>query len=103
MASPNTHRRNAQLAPLKITEHVITRALPGPRTAPGEFRVLLAQSVRLHNERLAREHAARDAGRDIPISGAGRRRAKSHRNRGLCLKQVATVTGRCTEPAADGR
>lgn len=99
MASPNTHRRNAQLAPLKVTEHVITRATPGARTAPGEFRALLAQSIHLSNKRRAEQHADRATGHTIPISGPERRRAKAHRNRGLCVEPV-TATRRCTQPAA---
>jgi hypothetical protein len=73
---------------------------PGPYMAPGEYAGLLRDWSRLSNTKRIQTSRARNAGRDIPTSGAVRRRAKQHRNRGLCLERGAD--GRCMLAAADG-
>jgi hypothetical protein len=73
---------------------------PQPYMADGEYAELLRDWSRLTNGKRIQASRARNATRDIPTSGAARRRAKQHRNRGLCLERNAS--GRCMLAAADG-
>jgi hypothetical protein len=72
---------------------------PQPYAADGEHADMLRAWARTTNVRRMQESRARNA-RDIPTSGPGRRRAKQHRNRGLCLERVAGAK-RCRRDAAD--
>ena len=73
---------------------------PQPYMTDGEYAGLLRGWSRLSNGKRIQASRARNVGRDIPTSGAARRRAKQHRNRGLCLERNAS--GRCTLAAAEG-
>lgn len=96
----------AQLRPdineLKLTPVVLVSLddAPMPYAADGEYAGMLRAWARTTNARRLQAGRARNAGRDIPTSGSGRRRAKAHRNRGLCLERGAD--GRCTYAAVDG-
>jgi hypothetical protein len=57
-----------------------------PWAADGEYAGLLRAWSRTTNVRNMRALQARNAGRDIPTSGPGGRRAKAIRNRGYDLK-----------------
>lgn len=97
MASPNTLALRARMDALQPTQ-VFVEADPTPRTAnAGDFaRGQRLRSLRA-NLRRGTDLANTNARRDIPTSGPGRRRAKAHRNRGLCL---ASENGeRCCENA----
>lgn len=95
--------RAAQLRPdindLHVTRIVLVSQddAPMPYAADGEHAAMLRAWARTTNVRRLQDSQARNAGRDIPTSGAGRRRAKAHRNRGLCLERVAD--GRCAAAA----
>jgi hypothetical protein len=99
--------RAAELRPdindLRVTEVVLVA--PEDATQPymtdGEYALLLRQWSRQSNAKRVNASRARNASRDIPTSGAERRRAKNHRQRGLCLEHVAATT-RCTHQAVDG-
>lgn len=86
MASPNTLARNAAHA------HLVVSAIPvGPEpqqkwALPGEYKELLAQSIRIHNRKRADEHRSRQLGRAIPTSGPGRRRAKALRDKAAAVE-----------------
>lgn len=101
MASPNTLARNARYAALKPSRDVLVRELPAARTARGLYKQLLTQAARLHNQRNARERVNRNGVRAIPTSGPGRRRAKRHRQQGLCIALVG-VGLLCPDAAATG-
>lgn len=58
----------------------------------GQFAATLAMEGLLKKRERAREHAAKQAGRDIPTSGSGRRRAKAKRNQGQCLAMLSDGT-----------
>jgi hypothetical protein len=73
---------------------------PQPYAADGEHADMLRAQSRDANAKRMQESRARNA-RDIPTSGPGRRRAKQHRNRGLCLERVAGGK-RCAHDAVDG-
>lgn len=73
---------------------------PQPYAADGEHAAMLRARARTANVKRMQESRARNA-RDIPTSGPERRRAKQHRNQGLCLEHVAG-TKRCTHDAVDG-
>ena len=66
----------------------------------GQFAAQLAVEGQLRKRQRAREHTANQAGRGIPTSGPGRRRAKAHRNAGLCMEH--TAEGLCREHAFTG-
>ena len=65
----------------RVTVLVAPEDAPQPYAADGEYKELLAQSIRLFNKRQADTRRARNVGRAIPTSGSGRRRAKAVRNR----------------------
>lgn len=82
------------------------KAHPGPHNGESSYgtdRYRMGQ--RLHSLLKAAVTARREEARaaldqrPIPVSGAGRRRAKAHRNRGLC---VLPGGGRCGEWATIG-
>ncbi len=87
----------------RVTVLVAPEDAQQPYMAPGEYAALLRDWSRLTNTKRIQASRARNAGRDIPTSGAARRRAKAHRNRGLCLERNSN--GRCTHTAtgATGR
>jgi len=93
--------RAAQLRPDINYLHVRVEHLDVERTPksalPGEFAAMLRSYGRLKNGELAKASKARNQGRDIPTSGQARRRAKAHRNAGLCMKHGAD--GYCPAPA----
>lgn len=102
MASPNTLARNASLAHLKVTEQLVTPAVRGRRTAPGEYKELLKMAGRVRRQHRARERAGRGgAAREIPTSGPGRRRAKAHLRQGLCMARLDAAL--CREQAEQDR
>lgn len=86
MASPNTLARNAAFAHLTVSA-IPVGPEPKPKWAlPGEYKELLAQSIRIHHRKHADEHRARQLGRAIPTSGPGRRRAKALRNKAAAVE-----------------
>lgn len=98
MASPNTLALRAQMAALQPAVWRINRPQTPPSALKGEFPRMLRESGRIDR---AKRRAARAAAQTpIPTSGPGRRRAKTHRNRGLCLEPVGDT--RCTETALHG-
>ena len=98
--------RAAQLRPDVNKLHVTTVVLVAPEDATqpymadGEYALLLRDWSRLSNRKRIQASRDRNADRDIPTSGAARRRAKQHRDRGLCLERRSD--GRCRLAAADG-
>ena len=94
--------RAAELRPdfneLHVTPIVLVSGddAPQPYAADGEHAAMLRARARTANVKRMQDSRARNA-RDIPTSGPERRRAKAHRNQGLCLKR--TDGGRCTHAA----
>lgn len=98
MASPNTLALRAKMATLQPTVWRINRPQTPPSALRGEFPRMLRESARIDR---AKRRALRPAAQTpIPTSGPGRRRAKAHRNRGLCLEPVGDQ--RCTGTALYG-
>lgn len=84
----------------RITVLVRPEDATQPYMADGEYEELLRTWSRNTNMRRAQASRARNAGRDIPTSGTARRRAKQHRNRGLCLGKNGA--DRCQAPTRHG-
>jgi len=61
---------------------------------------LFKVEARLANHRRTLRLLQQNADRLIPTSGPGRRRAKAHRNAGLCMSPLGL--GRCPRPAETG-
>lgn len=102
MASPKTLALRARMDALTPV-WLPVEADPTPRSANvSDFAA--GQRLRSLRANLRRrgERANANGRRDIPTSGAGRRRAKAWRNRGLCL--AADDAGRCPRlPVIHGR
>lgn len=67
----------------------------------GKFAAALAMEGQLRKRERAREHAANQAGRTIPTSGPGRRRAKTIRNRDAVKAMAAGRIAAATASAPD--
>lgn len=99
MASPNMLALREQWAALRSVPVVLAAPGDAPRDAPpGESLAELFIRCRARNQRRAQAAAGRQDGRDVPTSGTQRRRAKTHRRRGLCLAPVGNGM-RCPERA----
>lgn len=85
MASANTLALRARMQALTPTR-IPLDVQPTPRTAlPGDFADALRVASLGARARRKQARTAANGPRDIPTSGTGRRRAKAHRNLGLCL------------------
>jgi hypothetical protein len=78
---------------------------PGPGRRAHRYRdrklaAMLKVEARLANQRRQLRLMEQNQDRLIPTSGPGRRRAKAHRNRGLCL--ASAPYGYCQRPAETG-
>jgi len=72
----------------------------GRRRRDRKLAELFKAEARLSNQRRKLRLMQQNADRLIPTSGPGRRRAKAHRNQGLCLQPFGD--GRCPRQAAPG-
>jgi hypothetical protein len=90
MASPKMLVQRAEQANLQPRAFYLNRP-PKPKTMMrGDYASLLRACAVNANEAMHRRVAAGNEGRDIPTGGSGRRRAKAHRQRGLCMADGAT-------------
>ena len=98
MASLNTLLLRERQAGLRVLE-IPVEMPPVEPSAHVAVSVEMRRRSYLVNVQRSQRIAATNRGRDIPVGGVGRWRAKRHRQAGLCLE----VDGgkRCTEPAAE--
>lgn len=105
MASPNTLALRAARAHLHPQPWYLNRSAAPRSTLGGEFPAMLAEHARIKTIQRRTANAAlvryndtkRGLIRTVPVSGPGRRRAKAHRNCGLCMQAAA---GRLCRAAA---
>lgn len=85
MASPNTLLLRTWQAGLRVREIPVETPLLEPSTHVA-VSVEMRRRSYLVNLQRSQRIAATNKGRDVPISGPGRRRAKNHRQAGLCME-----------------